>query len=138
MLVLVRERRALATPLELGSHESVTPVSRATKSAERMKRQNTFITLYTNMPWLRGTSLFFMFVIKPLWMFSIVLPLAAYPVCQCWPQVFNTNLCDSLQDWCPQSSDKICRCKICVGRLLSLSRWNIQSFRAKGQFVFCH
>lgn len=33
-LVLVREKRALATPLELGSHESVTPVSTATKSAD--------------------------------------------------------------------------------------------------------
>lgn len=33
-LVLVRENRALATPLELGSHESVTPVSTATKSAD--------------------------------------------------------------------------------------------------------
>lgn len=33
MLVLVREKRALATPLELGSHESVTPVNTATKSA---------------------------------------------------------------------------------------------------------
>lgn len=32
-LVLVREKRALATPLELGSHESVTPVNTATKSA---------------------------------------------------------------------------------------------------------
>ncbi len=34
-LVLVREKRALATPLELGSHESVTPVNTATKSAEK-------------------------------------------------------------------------------------------------------
>lgn len=33
-LVLVREKRALATPLELGSHESVTPVNTATKSAD--------------------------------------------------------------------------------------------------------
>lgn len=33
-LVLDREKRALATPLELGSHESVTPVNTATKSAE--------------------------------------------------------------------------------------------------------
>lgn len=33
MLVLVREKRALATPFELGSHESVTPVNTATKSA---------------------------------------------------------------------------------------------------------
>lgn len=32
-LFLVREKRALATPLELGSHESVSPVSTATKSA---------------------------------------------------------------------------------------------------------
>lgn len=34
-LVLLREKRALATPLELGSHESVTPVNTATKSADR-------------------------------------------------------------------------------------------------------
>lgn len=34
-LVLVREKRALATPLELGSHVSVTPVNTATKSAEK-------------------------------------------------------------------------------------------------------
>ncbi len=33
-LVLVREKRALATPLELGSQEFVTPVNTATKSAE--------------------------------------------------------------------------------------------------------
>lgn len=33
-LVLVREKRALATPLELGSHESVMPVNTATKSAD--------------------------------------------------------------------------------------------------------
>lgn len=33
-LVWDREKRALATPLELGSQESVTPVSRATKSGE--------------------------------------------------------------------------------------------------------
>lgn len=33
-LVLVREKRALATPLEVGSHESGTPVNTATKSAE--------------------------------------------------------------------------------------------------------
>lgn len=32
-LVLVREKRALATPLDVGSQESVTPVSTATKSA---------------------------------------------------------------------------------------------------------
>lgn len=36
-LVLVREKRALATPLELGSHESVAPVSTATKSADGEK-----------------------------------------------------------------------------------------------------
>ena len=34
-LVLVREKRARATPLELGSHESEDPVSTATKSAQR-------------------------------------------------------------------------------------------------------
>lgn len=50
MLVLVRERRALPTPLELGSHESVTPVSKATKSAEEEKIQTTFITLYIDTP----------------------------------------------------------------------------------------
>lgn len=33
-LVLVKEKRALATPLELGSHESVMPVNTATKSAD--------------------------------------------------------------------------------------------------------
>lgn len=33
-LVLVKEKRALATPLELGSHESLTPVNTATKSAD--------------------------------------------------------------------------------------------------------
>lgn len=37
-LFLVREKRALATPLELGSHESVTPVSTATKSAGGERR----------------------------------------------------------------------------------------------------
>ena len=37
-LVLVRVQRTLAIPLELGSHESVTPVSNATKSAEAEKR----------------------------------------------------------------------------------------------------
>lgn len=35
-LVLVKEKRALATALELGSHDSVTPVNSATKSAERV------------------------------------------------------------------------------------------------------
>lgn len=33
-LVLVREKRALATPLDAGTQESVTPVSTATKSAD--------------------------------------------------------------------------------------------------------
>lgn len=32
-LLLLREKRALATPLEVGSQESATPVSTATKSA---------------------------------------------------------------------------------------------------------
>lgn len=36
-LVRVREKRALATLLELGSHDSVTPVNTATKSAEGEK-----------------------------------------------------------------------------------------------------
>lgn len=46
-LVLVKAKRTLATPLELGSHESVTPVNTATKSAEE-KRHGAFITLYMN------------------------------------------------------------------------------------------
>lgn len=37
-LFLVRVKRALATPLELGSHESVTPVNTATKSAGGEKK----------------------------------------------------------------------------------------------------
>lgn len=38
-LVLVREKRALATPLDVGSQDSVTPVSTATKSAAGKEHQ---------------------------------------------------------------------------------------------------
>lgn len=44
-MVLVRERRTLATPLELGSHESVTPVNNATKSVKGKKMLLAFIIL---------------------------------------------------------------------------------------------
>lgn len=64
-LVLVREKRALATPLEVGSHESFTPVNTATKSVEGERDRLVLLTHAI-------TALYYMRVcVSPAWMCSL-------------------------------------------------------------------
>lgn len=141
-LLLVREKRALATPLELGSHESVTPVSTATKSADGESAGHMFIVTISVMTCAcvasRRARQGCVCSARPLQVLTG--GGCALDVCLAVCARAPPHQCGSPRSPPPPSSGRTGRCRICGGRppSLCLSPGSSRSCPAPSPSVSCH